>query len=67
MPQPSTKPPWVDDKHPDRWVLLPEAARTFRKSQDTIRRLASEGTLKSYFDGGRWWIRLDFSTSQPTE
>lgn len=55
------KAPWFDDPNPEAWKNLQQAAKAFRKHPDTIRRLAVTGTLRSYFDGARWWVRLEMS------
>ena len=53
------RPPWLDDEEPDAWVCLREAEKRFRKSRSTMRVLAESRALPSYFDGYRWWVRLE--------
>lgn len=58
------QPPWDTDSHPEKWVTLDVAAEKFRKHRETLRRLAVAQVLTSYFDGDRWWVRLDFSSNR---
>lgn len=55
------KPPWEGDAaEREHWVTLRQAAQIFRKDQSTLRIYAATGTIKSFFDGFKWWVRLDF-------
>ena len=60
------RPPWLDDPEPDNWVSLGQAARMFRKSKETIRLLVRDGVVPGWYDGSKWWVRLNI-TPIPTD
>lgn len=66
---PQTPPPWMTDKHPDRWLPVSTAAKYyFHRSIVTVKQWIKTGYLKqrgvdSYWDGTRWYVRLPDSAS----
>lgn len=61
------RPPWENDpEERPYWVTLRQAGEIFRKDHRTLRIYAVTGTIKSYFDGFKWWVRLDFCPTKPT-
>lgn len=55
-----SKPPWHDAPDAAHWVPISRAAEIFRKSIETIRIYAKDGTLPAWHDGFKWWVKLDF-------
>jgi hypothetical protein len=59
-----TIPPWAANRADDpHWVSVETAASIyFRKTARRVRQMVTNGELKglfeTYFDGGRWWIKL---------